>query len=171
MAPENGRRPMRRTGWTAGMAIAVAAGVLGGGAAVAPAQDDPKDPVIKILGPQGKLNFEVRPRDSCDVFVPAEIRIRFRGEGMKKTFVLDEPCGDWTRGTKSAPNLRFTRENGTGSRAARLKLKAVGDKESERRYKFDIRIDGELEQRGAIRVEVRKADDGDEPERYVYVED
>ncbi|HEX8105738.1 MAG TPA: hypothetical protein VF533_24190 [Solirubrobacteraceae bacterium] len=153
-------------------ALTAAVGLLGGGAGLAPAADDDlKDPVIKILGPQGKLNFEVRPRrGSCDVFVPAEIRIRLRGEGFKKTFVLDEPCGDWTRGSKSAPNLRFTREDGTGYRAARLKLKAVGDEEVKRRYRYDIRMDGELTDKGAVRVDVREGDDG-EMERYVYLED
>ncbi len=151
------------------MAAAAAAGLLGAGASGAVAQDEPKQPAIKILGPQGKLNFEIRPRDSCDVFDVVEIRIRFKGEGMKKTFVLDEPCGDWTRGTKSAPNLRFTREDGTGFRAARLKLRAVGDEEAERRYTYDIRFDGKLKERGAVRVDVREGDDG-EMEHYVYLE-
>lgn len=129
-----------------------------------------KRPKIKILGVSGKLNFEIRPRESCDFFAIETIRIRFRGHGFKKTFVLDEPCGEWTAGSKSAPSLRFTREDGTGYRAGRLKLKAVGDEEVERRYKYDIRMDGKLSERGAVRVDVREGDDGG-VERYVYVED
>lgn len=151
----------------AGMAAIL--GLLGGGTALASA-DDYKEPVVKILGPQGKLNFEVRPRDSCDVFDPVEIRIRFRGEGFKKTFVLDEPCGDWIRGSKSAPSLRFTRENGTGDRAGRLKLKAVGDKPVKREYRYDIRIDGEKTQSGTLHVDVMKGDGGG-MERFVYVDE
>ena len=141
--------------------------------ALAPAassQEGGKRPTVKILGPQGKLNFEIRPRESCDTFDIQEIRIKFRGHGYKKTFRLDDPCGDWIGGSSAAPNLRFKREDGTADMAARLMIRAVGKKEMERKYRYEVRVGDEVDAKGVMRVTIRRGED-DKLERFVYLDD
>ncbi len=170
MAHGHGWGTMRRTGMAATAVAATVAAALGLGAAGAPAQDEPKQPKIKILGPQGKLNFEIRPRDSCDTFDIQEIRIKFTGHGYKKTFRLDDPCGDWIGGSSAAPNLRFKREDGSADEAARLMIRAVGKKEVERKYRYQVRIGDTVEAKGIMRVTIRRGED-DKLERFVYLDD
>jgi hypothetical protein len=126
-----------------------------------------REPTIKILGPQGRLNFEVRPRDACDSFAASEITVRLKGAGVTKNFTLDEPCGDWSEASKSAPGLTFTAEDGTTDLAGRLKLRAVGDKPAKRSYRFTVKVDGDTAENGTLKVEVRTS--GANVERFVYV--
>ena len=143
------------------------------GLALAPpaSSEGEREPKIKILGPQGKLNFEVRPRDACESFAEVPVEIRFSGEGVRRTFELPAPCDDWTNGaTKRAANVSFAPEDGTRSKAGRLRLKATGDAEAKRSYRFEIRIDGERMESGTVKVQIRKDDEG-KLQRYVFVDD
>ena len=139
--------------------------------ALAPAATGQSDrkPEFKILGPQGKLNFEIRPREACDKFVLADVRLRFKGHGVTRTYTLDDPCGDWQGSEKGIPSVRFRTEDGTEKMAARLRGRAVGDKEVKRSYAFTIHIDGKLAEKGTMKVDVRREDD--EIERYLYIKD
>ena len=144
-----------------------------GGLAFAPAasSEGDREPKIKILGPQGKLNFEIRPRDACESFATVPVEISFRGKGVRRTFKLPSPCDEWTSGaTKRAPGVSFMPEDGTDSRAGRLRLTATGDAEAKHSYRFQIRIDGERAESGTMKVEIRKDDDG-ELQRYIFVDD
>jgi len=150
--------------------LAGALGALALGPAPAALGVGERDPKIKILGPQGRLDFEVRPRDACASFADVPVRLRFRGHGTTRTYDLDEPCGEWEADGRAAPNVRFTPEDGTRARAGRLRLRATGKEEVERRYRYVVQIDGEETDRGIMRVVVRKADGGGW-ERFVFVDD
>ena len=154
------------------MTTALLATAIGALALAPPASSEgDRMPKIKILGPQGQLNFEVRPRGACESFAAVPVEIRFRGQGVKRTFELPEPCEEWTSGaTKKAPSVSFAPEDGTSSRAGRLRLKATGDAEAKRSYRFEIFIDGERKERGTMKVQVRKDDEG-MLQRYIFVDD